>query len=57
VLLSVRVELIHDVAFAAVSVLVAAHWWFANSDVQNDFVFALGAFPDVVSFRCSFEDH
>jgi hypothetical protein len=57
VLLSVRVELVHDVAFATVSVLVAADWWFANSDMQNDFIFALRAFPDVVSFGCCFEGH
>jgi len=57
VLLSVRVELVHKVAFAAVNVLVAADWWFANSDVQNDFIFALGAFPDVVSFGRWFEGH
>jgi hypothetical protein len=57
VLLSVRVELVHDLAFATVSVLVAAHWWFANSDMQNDLIFALRAFPDVISFRCWFEDH
>jgi hypothetical protein len=48
-LLSVRVELVHDVAFGAVSVLVSAYWWFANSDMQDDFVSALWAFPDVVS--------
>ena len=48
-LLSVRVELVHGVAFGAVSVLVAANWMLANSDMQDDFVVALRAFPDVVS--------
>jgi len=56
-LLSVGVEFEHDVAFAAVGILVSAHWWFNNSDVQNDFVVALWASPDVVSFRNWFVKH
>ncbi len=48
-LLSVWVELVHGVAFGAVSVFAAAYWWFANSDMQDDFVVALRALPDVVS--------
>jgi len=45
------------VAFAAMGTHIAAHWGLANSDMQNDFIFALRAFPDVISFGCWFEGH
>ena len=56
-LLSVGVELEHDVAFTTVCTLISTHWWFANSDMQNDFVVALWASPDVVSFWNWFVEH
>jgi hypothetical protein len=54
---SVGVELQHGVAFAAVYILVSTNWWFANADMQSDFVVALWAFPNVVSFRSWFVKH
>ena len=56
-LISVGVELEHGVAFTAVCILVPTHWWFVNSHMQNDFIVALRASPDVVSFRNRFVEH
>jgi len=56
-LLSVGVELEHGMALTAVGILVSTNWWLANSDMQNDFVVALRASPNVVSFRNWFVKH
>ena len=41
-------------ALAAVGILVSTYWRLTDANMQDDFVVALWASPDVVSLRCWF---